>query len=635
MPTPQGHIDHRVLTRVQWRALEDSPDGVRRLSGIASTPTRDRMGDEVIPTGAVFSLPLPLLWQHDAGASIGNVVSAKVTDAGILIDAEFRPTGDDFTDRTITSRWAQLKGGLVSWLSIGFRELKSKAGKAGRVFTDWELLEVSAVTIPANPDCAITAVRAYPAARCDAPPRPSRTASGAKNMTTAERIASTKAALAEKNERLAMLLQLDDIDDDDLIEAEEIKADIGRLERTLKLHEGAQAGAIAGARPAGGGTTAVTVRASNPSRPQIIVNRQREAVKGDLIYKALTAAVYCHAERKSLDEVLPQRFGGNSELEMFLRAVSAPADTATPGWAAELVQTTIGDWLDDLTSVSIYAALTGVGMRFGFGRAGKVTLPYRGGGPNDLAGNWIGEGQPIPVKQTTIVAKTLAPSKLAVISTFTRELAMRSTPEIEGLIRQFILADTALALDTYLLDTVAASAIRPAGLLNGVTPIPSSGAGLENLIKDMRAAVTAITTAGGGSNLVWIMNPADAIAIAYTTDAIGNFVFADQITNNRLLTARVIVSTHIAAGSVVLVDAAFFASALGDTPAFDVSDVATLHMESETPLPIVSGPQVTPVVASPVRSLWQTASVGVRMIQDVSWGMLRPGMIQQITGVDW
>ena len=43
----------------------------RIIEGIASTPTADRVGDVVVSTGAKFSLPMPLLWQHDSKSPIG------------------------------------------------------------------------------------------------------------------------------------------------------------------------------------------------------------------------------------------------------------------------------------------------------------------------------------------------------------------------------------------------------------------------------------------------------------------------------------------------------------------------------------------------------------------------------------
>lgn len=53
------------------------------IEGIASTPTPDRMGDVVDPMGAQFKTPMPLLWQHQSAAPVGNVTFAKPTKKGI------------------------------------------------------------------------------------------------------------------------------------------------------------------------------------------------------------------------------------------------------------------------------------------------------------------------------------------------------------------------------------------------------------------------------------------------------------------------------------------------------------------------------------------------------------------------
>ena len=52
-----------------------------------------------------------------------------------------------------------------------------------------------------------------------------------------------------------------------------------------------------------------------------------------------------------------------------------------------------------------------------------------------------------------------------------------------------------------------------------------------------------------------------------------------------------------------------------------------------TPLEIVSG--TGPTTADPVRSFFQTATIGVRMRMDVSWKMRRSGMVQWIDGTSW
>jgi len=56
-------------------------------------------------------------------------------------------------------------------------------------------------------------------------------------------------------------------------------------------------------------------------------------------------------------------------------------------------------------------------------------------------------------------------------------------------------------------------------------------------------------------------------------------------------------------------------------------------MEDTTPLEIVSG--TGPTTADPVRSFFQTATIGVRMLMDVSWKMRRSGMVQWIDGTSY
>src|SRR5690606_14937962 len=62
-----------------------TPSAGRWLSGIATTPSVDRVGDVVVPTGAEYALPLPVLWQHKHDAPIGRVEHASVTREGIHV----------------------------------------------------------------------------------------------------------------------------------------------------------------------------------------------------------------------------------------------------------------------------------------------------------------------------------------------------------------------------------------------------------------------------------------------------------------------------------------------------------------------------------------------------------------------
>ena len=137
-------------------------DDARELTGIATTPEPDRMGDIVEPKGAQFQLPIPLLWQHNADAPIGQVTHAKITSKGIDIRATLAKTDTPgvLKDRLDTA-WESLKIGLVKGLSIGFSPITSDRieDSWSQHFKTWEWLELSAVTIPANAGANIQTVK--------------------------------------------------------------------------------------------------------------------------------------------------------------------------------------------------------------------------------------------------------------------------------------------------------------------------------------------------------------------------------------------------------------------------------------------------------------------------------------------
>ena len=121
----------------------------------------------------------------------------------------------------------------------------------------------------------------------------------------------------------------------------------------------------------------------------------------------------------------------------------------------------------------------------------------------------------------------------------------------------------------------------------------TAGGGIAAVIGDIRALTGALITGTNGNlrSPVWIMNPADALAISLlpATAGGGEFPFKSEIAGGTLQGYPIIVSSNVAADTMLLVDAADFVSVTGDSPRFDVSDQATLHMEDTTPLPIATG----------------------------------------------
>lgn len=155
---------HRAYSTLQIKDVSGAGEQ-RTFTGIATTPTPDRMGDIVEPSGAQFKLPIPLLFQHDHKQPIGWVTSAAVKDAGIEISAKVADVAAEGTLRDrLESAWQSIASGLVRGLSIGFRPLESadiQGTRWAERFIKWEWLELSAVTIPANVDATILSVKSF------------------------------------------------------------------------------------------------------------------------------------------------------------------------------------------------------------------------------------------------------------------------------------------------------------------------------------------------------------------------------------------------------------------------------------------------------------------------------------------
>lgn len=126
--------------------------GKRKIRGLASSISVDREGDIVVPSGGTWQVPLPLLWQHSHRDPVGWVTSIEVRNNGLWIEAEFAE-GAGRADEV----WRMVEAELINHYSIGFRGLKYEPlPGGGRRWTQYELLEISCVVVPMNPDAKIS-----------------------------------------------------------------------------------------------------------------------------------------------------------------------------------------------------------------------------------------------------------------------------------------------------------------------------------------------------------------------------------------------------------------------------------------------------------------------------------------------
>jgi HK97 family phage major capsid protein/HK97 family phage prohead protease len=627
-----------------------SPSG-DPLEFVMSDETVDRYGDVIVASGwqlASFRKNPIALFGHSSNFVIGNWRDVRIEGSKLLGRLDLMPA----VSERLTEIHAAVRAGVLRAVSVGFRAVAAepidqndKFGPAR--FLKSELLECSLVAVPANPNAVQLAkelnlspetrnlIFGEPAVLDRIVRRsgdnPGKTAvyssrtkrkTGMSGISLSQRIEEKQNVLNVSRDRLAELTGEDDLDIDAV---EDLTSQIDTHERALAALKASEA-KIGLAAVTGTGSTEAT---GGTARRSFAMPRRE--VKGfDLIVRAVTARGLAHFGGRPLERVLEERYPGDEATAYIAKADQTIGTTTVSGWASELVPTVQGDFMQALSGFSIYPALRGGGIGLSFDGAGTVSIPSRTAG--GAGGGFVAEGAPIRVGRITTAATTMTPKKMGVIIPFSREVAKRSTPAIEGLVRQAILEDTAVILDAALLDNVAASTARPAGLLNGVTAVANGygGGDFQAVMADFGALLAPFYAANAANGITVLMNPAQALKLAMMPGpGDGRFGWFSDV-RNRL---TILESTHVPANRLIALRNTDFATALGDAPEFDISEQATVHMEDTTPLEIVSG--TGPTTADPVRSFFQTATIGVRMMMDVSWAMRRSGMVQWIDTTSW
>lgn len=609
-----------------------SSDEADPFTFVASTEKPNRRGLVLKQDGwelASFRKNPIALWMHQPEVPIGTWTNVKVEGGRLLATLKLAARG---TNQFIDTLWSLLEQRILRAVSVGFRadEKDVTVRKDGVLeINRMELREISVVSVPGDAN-ALMLMDNLPGDVRDRffPKKPPTGKSAVKPATSrsnvmptlADKIREKDALLTGIQERLTELTEKEELTTEESTELETLSAQAesigGNLESLRKAEKALALGAKA-SKP-GGGTV--------PAAPK----KQRQ--KAELIFRTAYIIAKSHVTNRSLGDIVLNDFSGDRELEIMTLAASNPAMTNVAGWAAELIDTQIGEFLDLLSPVSVWAALTG--MRVTFDRTGAVRLPGRTA--RSLGGAFVGEGAPIPVKQTALSSVLITPFKMAVITTMTRELAQRSSPAAEPLFRDMMIEDTAVNIDAALMDNGAATALRPGGWQVLGQGSASAGATVAQIVADLRDMVDDMITAGAGRRPVWVMNESRRIGLlAKLSTSEDSRPFANEVASGTLFGYPIISSINVPSSVVFLVDQAEFVQGYGDSPAIDMSNQATLHMEDTTPLQIATGAQGSGVLATPSRSLFQTDSLALRLIWDISWAIRRAGAIQFKTGVAW
>jgi HK97 family phage prohead protease/HK97 family phage major capsid protein len=639
------------------------------LEFILSDATPDRMGDVIEAEGwdlENFNKNPVALFNHNPNFPIGKWTNLRTISGKLRGHLTLAPEG---TSDRIDEIRRLVEADILRAVSVGFLPKKSEPltkGASGLRFIQQELAEGSLVSIPANPNALAIAKslnisrdtvamvfagqgnrkdqrngrRGFNGGQAENPPeRKIRIMPS----PLSKRIEETQQRIVRlRDELTAHLEAVDDenVTDVDLTTTKEFNQRIADQEALLVELQASEGRLAKTVGDGNGASTHTVITKTGERRPFTLKPKVMEPL--EFLVRAGTVRALARSMGISIDEARVKAYGEDEATkvvcDLTLKNAVSPAITTVAGWAAELVQQIVTDLMPTLLPSSVFPSLSAMGLKLSFGRNGRIIIPTRNVTPT-VAGSFVGEGQPIPVRMAGFSSQTLTPKKMAVISTWTREMDEHSIPAIEGLLREAIQQDTAISIDTVLLDVNPATAIRPAGLRNGVAGLtPTAGGGFNALVGDLKALTGAILTATNGNirNMVWIMNPQQALSIAFIQPPVpgGLFPFAAEINAGRLNGRPVIQSGTVPVGVVICMDAADYVSVSGDAPRFEISDQATLHMEDTAPLQLASA-GTPPVVAAPAQSMFQTDSLALRLILPLNWTVRRAGVVAWVSGVTW
>jgi hypothetical protein len=341
----------------------------------------------------------------------------------------------------------------------------------------------------------------------------------------------------------------------------------------------------------------------------------------DYLFRAATCVVQgCHPNHG----VEPMRicktvYAGDKVTPILLRGAVPPATVADPDWAGTVARLSISSLLQSIVSLSAAADLLTRALRISFDRLASIRVPGRSLNVGD-AGQWLAEGKPIPVRNFMMNAgPTLTPHKLAVITTYTREIAASSN--IEAVVKQLLSEAFATQLDVTLFGNQAdTGAGTPAGLLNGVvaTTAATGTDKRDNMVADIEALIAALAANRAGLAPVFVGAPGQVAAMKAWLGPWFDY--------------PILPSAALPAGTLIAIEPASLVATIADAvPDFSAGEASVLHMEDTTPADIVSGG----TAASPVKSMFQIDAVALKTIlSGVSWAMRAPH-VAFVQSVNW
>jgi HK97 family phage major capsid protein/HK97 family phage prohead protease len=647
---------NRAYSTIQIKAMSED-GGKRKFSGVASTPSTDRMGDIIEPKGMKIRKDTPLLWQHDSRDPIGWVRSAKVTDDGIEVECEVASVDEDgpLKDR-LTLAWQMLKAKLVRGLSIGFNSIESARidGTYGYRFSKTELLELSAVTIPANADCSIHSIKSIDKQHLAAlgrewSPPGDRTRPGASGqqqqaasgrlfqsrsqkgneMKTLKELRELRTTKAARLQELVELFKADDHEatEDETGEFDSLSLEVKELDQDIRI-AGFHAMQAATAKSVDGSSSA----AASASRGGMSFVRKQDPedkYKGESFTRIQIAKAVALLTGESPSYIAEKRWGkSHPKLVQVVKAAVAGGGTGSGEWFAELAESDsryTGDFIEFLYGMTVYDKLNLRSV------PGRIKVKGQDGA---FTGYWVGESKAIPMSKGDASSVELLPLKVAGLTVISMELLEDSQPAAEMLVRDGLAEAISQRVDqTFLSATAASAGVSPAGLLNGVTAIQASGTDLAAVRADLQALLYPFVSNKMASGITLAMNPATAMAIGLMYGALDQLAYPTiNQTGGTLNGMPVVVGDNVTPGQIIAIRTQDVWR-IGDSGIrISMSREATIEQQDDP-----SGATDTPtgVTTTNLTNMFQEESVAFKVVRRINFQKRRTAAVTFIENAEY
>lgn len=320
-------------------------------------------------------------------------------------------------------------------------------------------------------------------------------------------------------------------------------------------------------------------------------------------------------------QIAKSMYGNDDKLITSLtqKAAVDAANTLNTGWAGNLIIDGGGpfaDFVEFLRPRTLLGQVSGRLRRLPFDT--PVLVQATAG-----SAAWVKEGLAKPLTEWTYTRTNMKPLKVAAIAAATKEMLMRASAAVDGLIRDELARAVGATIDSTFIDPAIAAVAdtSPASILNGVAPITLSGG---STYEDVRCDIATIMTAFVAANqslrgAFWIMDEAVAVQLSQLQTPLGMDAFPNLTYEGGTLGGvPVFTSNYVGTdsnGSIMALvkgDEIF----LGDEGGIQVamSDQASLVMDSAPTMNSAGTP-----VAAQVVSMWQTNSVAFLVERFINW----------------